>query len=29
MYDTLDPDLDKKDDTIGNIVFGVNVSPFS
>jgi len=29
MYDTLDPDLDKKDDTIGNITFGVNVSPFS
>jgi hypothetical protein len=29
MYDTLDPDLDKKDDTLGNIVFGVNVSLFS
>jgi hypothetical protein len=28
MYDTLDPDLDKKDDEVGNIVFGVNVSPF-
>jgi len=29
MYDTLDPDLDKKDDEVGNIVLGVNVSPFS
>ena len=29
MYETFDPDLNKKDDSISNIVLGLNVSPFS
>jgi hypothetical protein len=29
MYDTFDLNLDEKNDLISNIVFGLNVSPFS